>query len=77
MAFEDGEPVGIDFDGVYSVLDESYYKPLYIPQDIMNYINRSCYESTPQTKAMETYNHTRLPQNKGHTPAELVSAEEE
>lgn len=53
--FEDGELVGMSLDPVCDILDRSYEKPLYIPKDLLCYIDSTYFESTPEVKAMERF----------------------
>lgn len=55
MDFENGEPVGMDFDEIYEILDRSYDKPLFVPDDLLNYIYGDYFEKTTQSDAMEEF----------------------
>lgn len=55
MVFENGEPVDMDFDELYEILDRSYEKPLCIPDDLLNYIYGDYFEKTTQSDAMEDF----------------------
>lgn len=48
-------PLVISYDGFYALQEQREGKSLYVPKNILDYLDEDYYEKTPQTVAMKTF----------------------